>query len=56
MASDGRPTKEQVREWLAGEVAAARPPPSPDRVREMLGWKLTEAERKMKSRLKVALF
>lgn len=37
-----KPTKEQIREWLRDEVNANRPPPTPERIREILGWKLVK--------------
>lgn len=42
------PSKEQVREWLKGEVSRHRPPPSPKAIRRELGWSLIEAERNTK--------
>jgi hypothetical protein len=33
-----KPSKQQVREWLRELIASNEPPPSPDRVREQLGW------------------
>jgi hypothetical protein len=35
-----KPTKQAVRDWLRREVEAHRPPPSPDEVRDELGWTL----------------
>jgi hypothetical protein len=56
MASQTQPSKEQVREWLAHEVQAHHPPPTPERIREQLGWKLIEATRPAQSRLKLPCF
>ena len=38
-------SKEAVRAWLKQELDSHRPPPPPDRVRQMLGWGLVEAKR-----------
>ena len=43
--SDNKPGKEQVREWLKREVAAHRPPPSPEEIRRALGISLMDAAR-----------
>jgi hypothetical protein len=39
------PNKEEVRQFMAKRREESEPPPSPERVREMLGWHLIEAER-----------
>lgn len=39
------PNKEEVRQFMAKRRKESEPPPSPERVREMLGWHLIEAER-----------
>lgn len=44
------PTKQQVRDWLANEVAQHRPPPDPKQIRKELGWELIEMSRKGASR------
>lgn len=41
----GKPTKEQVRKWLADEVKRHKPPPDPKQIRRELGWDLLQAER-----------
>lgn len=56
MASYRNPTKEEVRAWLQKEIANHQPPPTPERVREMLGWKIIEAERKATKSSQIALF
>lgn len=33
-----QPTKQQVREFGRKRQASHEPPPSPERIREMLGW------------------
>ena len=38
MGSIDRPTKEQVRAWLAERRQAAQPLPSGDQIRRQLGW------------------
>ena len=35
-----QPTKEQVRAYMAAREAARRPPPAPEEIRRMLGWRL----------------
>lgn len=35
-----QPSKEQVREFERVRRESHEPPPSPERIREMLGWKL----------------
>ncbi len=40
-----KPTKEQVREFMARRVAAHTPPPSRDEIRRQLGWNLIADER-----------
>lgn len=35
-----RPTHQQVRSWLKEAVESKAPPPSPERIREQLGWGL----------------
>lgn len=46
MTTKAQPTKQRIREWMHTEVAAHRPPPSPERIREMLGWKLIHPKKK----------
>lgn len=38
------PTKQQVREWLYGQVQAKTPPPTPEEVRRQLGWDLLKSK------------
>lgn len=45
MTQTTHPSKEQVRQYMARRQEERRPPPSPQQVREQLGWKLIEAER-----------
>lgn len=35
-----KPTKEQLRSYLYNRHQSKEPPPSPDRIREQLGWNL----------------
>jgi hypothetical protein len=44
-----KPSKEAIRTWLGAAVVERRPPPSPERIREMLGWNLLETARKQTS-------
>lgn len=37
-----RPSHQQVRDWLKREVAAKRPPRTPEEIRTELGWKLVQ--------------
>lgn len=37
-----KPTKEQVRAWLAGRLARPVPPPSLEQIRLELGWEMAE--------------
>lgn len=41
-----KPSKEAVRNWLASAIVAHQPPPSPERIREMLGWNLVADDKK----------
>lgn len=41
-----QPRKEQVRDWLDRRQAEHTPPPTPEQIREQLGWRLIQAERK----------
>jgi len=40
MTQTSRPTKEQVREHMERRAQQNAPPPSPERIREELGWRL----------------
>lgn len=37
-----KPSKEAVQAWLASRRAEQSAPPSPERIREQLGWRLTQ--------------
>lgn len=39
------PTKQQVRDYMAQRRAEQTPPASPERIREMLGWRLIPTNR-----------
>lgn len=41
------PDKQLVRDLMLQRQADRTPPPSPERIREMLGWKLIEAEQQL---------
>jgi phosphoribosylaminoimidazole-succinocarboxamide synthase len=47
MAQTTHPSKDLVRNWLHQRQAERTPPPTPEQVREELGWKLIEAERRL---------
>jgi hypothetical protein len=38
MGSINRPTKEQVRQWLAERRSGGQPPPTCEQIRRTLGW------------------
>ncbi|MES2152445.1 MAG: hypothetical protein V4508_21920 [Pseudomonadota bacterium] len=38
-----RPSKEQVRAYMAARGSARRPPPAPEEIRRQLGWSMTDA-------------
>ena len=40
------PTKEQVREWFLQRQAKPEPPPDIEQIRRMLGWRLSQTQRK----------
>lgn len=40
MNQQPKPTKEQIRVWLAKRVVEHKPPPSLEEVRRQLGWEL----------------
>lgn len=50
MTPTSKPSKQQVRDFMAQRRDEQAPPPSPERIREMLGWKLIEDERKQLAR------
>lgn len=41
-----KPSHQQVRDYMAKRREEREPPPSPERIREQLGWRLIEAERR----------
>jgi hypothetical protein len=45
MSSTTKPTKQQLREYLYARHRSPEPPPTPDRIREELGWRLVPRER-----------
>ena len=50
MVNTVKPSKEQVREYMARRQAQHQPPPSCQEIRRQLGWELVEAEREERSR------
>ena len=50
MVNTSKPSKEQVREYMARRQAQHQPPPSCQEIRRQLGWELVEAEREQRSR------
>lgn len=50
MANTGSPTKEQVRDYMLRRQAAHVPPPTPEQVREQLGMKILDAQRRANTR------
>jgi hypothetical protein len=44
------PPKEMIRVYLAERRAHPRPPESPEDIRQQLGWRILEAERKINAR------
>lgn len=50
MVNTAKPSKEQVREYMARRQAQHQPPPSCQEIRRQLGWELVEAEREERSR------
>jgi hypothetical protein len=48
MYVSGKPSKEQVREWLRHETSQHRPPPDPNEIRRQLDWFLTTREDKQR--------
>lgn len=43
MTHTTHPSREQVRSWMQQRQADRTPPPSPERIRETLDWRLIEA-------------
>lgn len=50
MVNTAKPSKEQVREYMARRQAQHQPPPSCQEIRRQLGWELAEAEREERTR------
>lgn len=44
MEQHQRPTKGQVRQYLAARQTARKPPPSPQEIRRQLGWQLPDPQ------------
>lgn len=42
MTTTVKPTKQQLREYMYARQRTPEPPPSPERIRELLGWKLQQ--------------
>lgn len=49
MQSTTSPTKEQIRNYMQERKKAVEPPPSPERIREILGWNLIPMARAARS-------
>lgn len=45
MSDIKKPTKQQLREYLYARHRSPEPPPAPERIRQELGWKMTQRER-----------
>lgn len=45
-----KPSKEAVQAWMAARQAERSAPPSPERIREQLGWRMTQPYRGPASR------
>lgn len=39
-----KPSHQQVRDWMQQRRKEVEPPPSPDRIRELLGWALLKEQ------------
>jgi hypothetical protein len=50
MTQTTKPDKQLVRDVLKQQREERTPPPSPERIRELLGWNLIEAEREQLAR------
>ena len=50
MVNTVKPSKEQVREYMARRQAQHQPPPSCQEIRRQLGWEPAETEREDRSR------
>ena len=40
-----KPHKQEVRNYMQGRAKAVTPPPTPEQIREELGWSMIEEER-----------
>lgn len=47
MAQTTHPSKEQVRHYMQQRMVASTPPASPAQIRQELGWRLIDAERRV---------
>lgn len=45
MTQTSKPSNQQVRDYMAKRREAATPPPTPERIREQLGWQMLKDER-----------
>jgi hypothetical protein len=50
MTQTTKPPRQAVRNWMQQRQTEQAPPPSPERIRELLGWNLIEAEREQLAR------
>jgi hypothetical protein len=48
MTQTSKPSNQQVRNWMHQRQADRSPPPSPERIKEELGWRMIEDEREAK--------
>lgn len=46
MTQTTHPPKEQVRDLMMRRAKSTEPPPTPERIREELGWRMIKDERK----------
>ena len=44
-----QPEKQKVRDYLVARRSSIEPPPTPARIRELLGWSMLEAERESRT-------
>jgi hypothetical protein len=45
-----KPSKHQVRQFMQQRQVEHKPPPSPQEIREQLGWRMIEDERRVVAR------
>jgi hypothetical protein len=50
MTAVTHPTPQQVRDWMARQVAEHTPPPTPEQIRQELGWHLLAPDRNAPAR------